>query len=298
MECNVLSDEQETIVSPELEEPAIEQDTPEAETEEEISAEIEGEEGSEEADNLSEDDDDSEEFDWNGKKVRGPKGLKDGVLMHADYTRKTQALAEQARQFQAREQQLQQRYQQSDQELKAQATLVNLQGQLEEYSKLSDADWQKLEAEDFVSAQTHWRRFQQLQGNYQATAQQLQQLQSQRVAEWEKATEARLIETRDFAQKNIKGWSPELDAKLTDFAIKDLGFDVDTLKGAYTPAVYRALHLAWVGAQALNKQPAKPSKPKAEPLKVVAAKANPPARKSYADMDMDEYARARGYGRG
>lgn len=294
MECINLQ-EQEHTVTPEMDvsEPSIEHD--ETAVAEQENPELEQDQTAPEEGEAEqpEPDDDSEEFDWNGQKIRGPKGLKDSVLMHADYTRKTQAVAEQARQLQERETQLQQRYQQSEEELTARATLVNMSSELEQYSKLTEADWQRLESEDFVAAQQHWRRFQQLKDGYGATAQRLHELQAQRSAELEQATVNRLRETREFAEKNIKGWSPELDAKLTDFATRELGFDVDTLKGAYTPAVYKALHLAWVGAQALSKQPAKSPQKPAEPLKVVAAKANPPARKSYAEMDMEEYVRAR-----
>ena len=41
--------------------------------------------------------DDTEEVDWDGTKYRIPKALKPGLLMQADYTRKTQELAEQRR---------------------------------------------------------------------------------------------------------------------------------------------------------------------------------------------------------
>ena len=41
--------------------------------------------------------DDTEEVDWDGAKYRVPKPLKDALLRQADYTRKTQELAEQRR---------------------------------------------------------------------------------------------------------------------------------------------------------------------------------------------------------
>lgn len=286
-----MPEDQEPIVAPELEAPAIEADEPEAILDDNQTAPEEGE-----VVQPQEPEDDSEEFDWNGQKVRGPKGLKDGVLMHADYTRKTQALAEQHRQYQERETQLQQRFQQSDEELKARATLVNLGSQMDEYSKLTEADWQRLEQEDFVSAQSHWRRFQQLQGNYYATEQQIQQMQANRSELAKQDTARRLQETADYA-KSIKGWTPQVDVELRDLATRELGFQDGEISQLMDPRVYRTLHLAWVGLQALNKQPAKPQQPKAEPLKVVSAKANPPARKDYGSMDMDEYVRARNGGR-
>ena len=41
--------------------------------------------------------DDTEEVDWDGAKYRVPKPLKDALLRQADYTRKTQELADQRR---------------------------------------------------------------------------------------------------------------------------------------------------------------------------------------------------------
>src|SRR5687767_11611432 len=35
-----------------------------------------------------------DELEWDGKKFTAPKGAKDGFLMHADYTKKTQEVAQ------------------------------------------------------------------------------------------------------------------------------------------------------------------------------------------------------------
>jgi hypothetical protein len=287
-----LPDDQEQPVAPELDNPAIEPDEQQAVTDDNQTAPEDAQE-----EQTQEPEDDSEEFDWNGKKVRGPKGLKDGVLMHADYTRKTQAVAEQQRVYQEREAQLQQRYQQSDEELRTHAQLVNLNSQLEEYSKLSEADWTRLENEDFVNAQQHWRRFQQLQNNYAATSQQLNQMQTARSEQAQQDTARRVQETREYAQKNIKGWSPQMDESILSFATDVLGLDLRLVAQHLNGPIYQGLYYGWAGHQALSKQPAKTPQPKPEPLQTVQAKANPPARKDYASMDMDEYVRARNGGR-
>jgi hypothetical protein len=70
-----------------------------------------------------------------------------------------------------------------------------------------------------------------------------------------------------------------MDSKITDFATKELGFDWNTLKGAYTPAVYRTLYLAHIGHAALQKQTTapKPATPAVtQPLTKITARANPP----------------------
>jgi hypothetical protein len=121
----------------------------------------------------------------------------------------------------------------------------------------------------------------------------LEQLQHARTQQYEQETATRLAATREYAEKNIKGWTPERDAKLTNFATKELGFEMGTLRGALTPQVYRALHLAEIGFQALTKATAKPSTPQSAPVEVletVKPKGNPVIRKTLSNMSIDEHA--------
>ena len=53
-------------------------------------------------------DDDSEEVEHDGHKYRVPKALKPALMMHSDYTKKTQDLAEERKALQAGEQTLKQ----------------------------------------------------------------------------------------------------------------------------------------------------------------------------------------------
>lgn len=233
-------------------------------------------------------DDDLEEFDWNGQKVKGPKGLKDGVLMQADYTRKTQEIAETRRQLEERAQHIQQQSTAGEEEMNARAAMISIDTSLKTYENL---DWNAWEQQDLFAAQKGWREYQTLKETRGQVAEYLGERQKARTEQASSETNKRLQETRQYAEKQIKGWTPEVDAKITEFATKELGFDWNTLKGAYTPAVYRALHLAWLGHQAINAKPTTAPKPTiTEPLKVVAAKANPPASKDIGKMSMDEYA--------
>lgn len=231
--------------------------------------------------------DEFEEFEWNGKPIKAPKGLKDGVLMHADYTRKTQEVAATRKELDERAQRIEQQSKASEEELGLRAQLINYQRDLEAYANV---DWDQFEREDPVDAASHWRRYGTLKEQASQAYHALQQRTNVRTQEAQQETAKRLEETRKFAETNIKGWTPEVDRKVQEFATGTLGFDVDTLVSAYNPKVYHALYLAHVGHQLLSKQTAapRPSVP-ATPLTVVAAKASPPARKSIADMDMDEY---------
>jgi hypothetical protein len=278
--------EQEAIAEVEAETP-IETEAPE----QPVDLEAAGEQPEEAAaEQPPEPDEDFEDFDWNGKQIRAPKGLKDSVLMHADYTQKTQAVAAQRKELEAREQAVIQQAKAHEEEVELHAKLYNFKTQIEPYAKLTQADWDAWEQDDPLAAQSGWRRFQQLQNEAQKTYWEVNNRQQERATQEQQATAKRLEETRKFAE-TIPGWSAEVDAKITEFAVKEGGFDVDTLKAAYNPQIYRMLHLAWLGHQTMQKASAPAAKaPPPAPLQVVAAKAAPPARKDPGSMSMDEYA--------
>jgi hypothetical protein len=221
-------------------------------------------------------DEDLEEFDWNGKKIMGPKGLKDGVLMQADYTRKTQEVAAKARELEDRAKHIDQQSKAGEEEMNARAAMISIDSDLKSYENI---DWDAWEAQDLFAAQAGFRKFQQLKEARGQVAGYLGERQKARTEQTQQETAKRLQETRQFAETQIKGWSPELDSKITDFATKELGFDWNTLKGAYTPAVYRALYLAHIGHAALQNQsvaPKSPAAPAPQPLTKITARANPP----------------------
>ena len=284
-----MEGEQDAIA--ELETPAIEQEAPEEPTDLEALREAESapaEEPEQEA--APEPDDDSEEFEWNGKQIRAPKGLKDSVLMHADYTRKTQTLAEERKALEAAKEAAAQQVKAGEDEIRLRGELFSLKGHLDQYKNI---DWERWEAEDPIAAQTGWRRFQTLKDQAGQKIGELKQRETERTRAEQQSFAKRREETRQYAQTKIPGWSPEVDNKITEFAVRELAADEGVLRTVATsPQMYRALHLAWLGHQTMQKANApapKPTTPAPAPLTVVAAKANPPARKNPADMSMDEY---------
>jgi hypothetical protein len=236
---------------------------------------------------------DLEEFDWNGQKIKGPKGLKDGVLMQADYTRKTQEVAAKARELDERAKHIDQQFQASDEEMNARAALISIDSDLKSYENV---DWDEWEAKDLFAAQAGFRKFQQLQAARGQVAGYIGERQTARTAQTQQETAKRLQETRQFAETKIQGWSPELDSKITKFATEELGFDQNTLRSAYTPAVYRALYLAHIGHAALQKQAVAPkpaAQPAAQPLTKITARANPPPVGLDDRLSIDEWNKRR-----
>lgn len=228
------------------------------------------------------------EVEFNGKTYKVHPDLTSGLMKNADYTQKTQGLAEEKRAVDARMAEVEANYAVSQEVLEGRAALMNIDAQLQQYQNVN---WQQLEQEDPMAAMSHWRQFQQLEKQRGQVAGYLNEQHTMRAEKAEQEIANRLRQTREFAEKEIKGWSPELDNKITQFATTDLGLGIDEMRRSYNPTLYKALYLAYLGQQALAKQAVVP-KPTTQikPLTTVSSKANPAARKSITDMSMEEYA--------
>lgn len=233
------------------------------------------------------------EVEIGGKKYSVPAELKDGFMMQADYTRKTQEIAAAKRGYEERAAEVQKIGQLSQEEMRAQVHIAGLDAEIAKYAQV---DWARLSAEDPIAAQEHFQKFMLLKDQKNQAAGYLENAGKERTRLVQQETAKRLEETRQFAEKNIKGWTPELDAQITEFAEKELGFTRDTLIQAYNPAVYRALYLAHVGQQALSKATAAKPIPGGRsqtirPLATVSSKASGEVTKDPSEMSMSEYAK-------
>ena len=231
------------------------------------------------------------EIELNGKKYQVPADLKDGYLMQADYTRKTQAAAERQREIEAEKESVEAMRQATEEELSARATILGINQRLDEYKKLGEHDWNAWEDEDPLAAQRGYREFLTLQQKAGQAVEYLQNAEKQRTEKMQQETAKRHQETRDFAVKNIPGWNADMHSKITEFAIKDLGWAEPQLVRSINPVAYKTLHLAWVGQQTLEKsKTAKPKpQPQIKPLSQVTPKGSK-IKKAVGDMGMEEYA--------
>lgn len=290
-----MDGEQESIAEVEQEAPAIET---EIEADEPVNLDASDEDQDVE-DELQPEDDDSEEFDWNGKKVKGPKGLKDGVLMHADYTRKTQETSALRKELDERSQRLDQQFQASEEYLDARADLRVVTKELERFKEYDWTQYQQHRLNDPLSADEAWNYAQHLRNQKGQLEASIQQHEGRRTADAQQSVAKRMQETHEHVKANLKGWTPETDKQVIDFAMSK-GISQDELRNTMDPRIYEMIYLARIGAQVLNKPAPKPTaqaKP-TEPLKVVGGRSTPAARKSLGEMSMEEYAAARQAGRG
>jgi hypothetical protein len=129
---------------------------------------------------VTEPEDEFEEFEWSGRQIKGPKGLKDSVLMHADYTRKTQEVSERRKELEAREQQLSQQAKANDEEMAARVTIRNIEDRLKPYADLTEQQWLQWEQEDPLAANQGFRTYQMLKSQYGEAKSTLDQKQNER----------------------------------------------------------------------------------------------------------------------
>lgn len=301
-----MADEPNTIAetqATELDTPAIETeeidntepedlDNPEGEEGEAGSEDddIDGEEGEgdEEPEAAQDDDDDDyETIEHKGKSYKVPKDLP-GLLMQKDYTQKTQEIAAKARNLEVAKQI-------TDVELQARSAITQIDQSLREYEAV---DWSALEQQDPLGAQSHWRQFQQLKEQRNHAAGTLTQAQRQRSIHAQQDFAKRAEETRKFAEKEIKGWSPKLSDELYSFA-KSSGLSEEGIRNSISPQFLSFLHAAYVGKQMLTgKTQPKSKAPAPKPLQTVKAKTSSNARVDLRAADMETYVAARRRGVG
>lgn len=234
-------------------------------------------------------DDDTEEIEHEGQKYRIPKALKSALMMNADYTRKTQEVAELRRAAEAERT----RYSQANAEhVQALAAVHSIDQQLQQYQQV---DWQRLSDEDPIQAQKLWMQYTQLKDSRQQIAGHVQQMEQQRAFETQQATAKRIEEGQAILKRDIPNWGPETARQINDFAAKEFGFQPQELAQVTDPRVVKILHAAMVGAQLVKKQQEGTSssqQPAAKPVTKVGGN-NAPARRDMNAMPIGDWMKAR-----
>lgn len=225
----------------------------EAAPEEEVLETYETEDSEQELDedgNPLEEPDETVELDVNGKKFKVPKELKDGFLMQADYTRKTQELAEQRRAVEA---ELQAAKEVSEGEFRARAQIAQIDEAIAEYKTV---DWDRWMQSNPQEAQRAWMQYQRLNDERGTAVQNYQQLQQQRTLLEHRQAEERKEKGLAELQAKIPDWSENKAKALLDFGVKQLGFSAQELMAIDDPRMIIALNLAAQGQQKQTAQKA------------------------------------------
>ena len=232
-----------------------------------------------------------EEIDYEGARYRVPKALKDAFLRHADYTRKTQEIAETRRALEHRQQLLVREAQEREADFEDRVRLAQMDEALEQYRNV---DWAALRSQDPARAQGMFQDFVMLNDARQDLAGGLSAKALQRALQAERDLATRLQQSQAVLQREIKGWGPELQDRLREFG-ESHGYSRAELAAVEDPRAVRILHLAWLGQQLLSKQidaARSAARPEAVPVPQVG-KGRAPAARDPDRMGIEDWMRHR-----
>lgn len=185
------------------------------------------------------------ELEHEGQVYAVPMALKGAFLRQADYTRKTQELAEHRRAVEAERAALAEHSRTAGQASSDRLRLAALDHQLEEFA---DVDWDAFAGEDPQGAQRLWARYQELGHAREQLAYAVTHHEERgRLSAAREAAE-RMAETGRTLQKEIDGWSPDVAAKLVDYA-QAFGVTLEELSQAADPRLWKLLHRAYQADQ-------------------------------------------------
>jgi hypothetical protein len=252
----------------EIDQPADEvevEDVEQAETDE-----VQTEEAPEDqAESDNEVTDDSEEIEFEGEKYKVPKTLKEAFLRQADYTRKTQEVAEQRREFEQQREAFQKQAQIQQQHIQDFAQLHAIDAQIERFQRV---DWDALIDQDPVEAMKLERQYRTLTDTRNSTVQRIQQVEQQQAFENQQKTAKELEKGHEVLKREIPNWSPDKASELKKFAIEVLKKDPRAVNSIFDPADVLSLHYAKIGYQSLKKAATQPPKQEAKPVQKISSK--------------------------
>lgn len=254
--------------------------------------------------------DDDIELDVDGVKFKVPKAAQSAFLKNADYTQKTQALAQERAQVEAERKAIADAKAEADrraevqrESIKDHAALLNLDAQLEEFGKV---DWDRVDADDLANGTNNanrWmRQWQLLKDQRQELAAKVDGAERQRLqqdseaAETEKREAAKLrAEGAAVLAREIPNWGPDLAGKLVEFG-QTVGFTYQELDQVNDPRLIKLLHRVYQ-ADLKDKQASKTQaviKAQAtQPAATVPAASAPATRDLGAARSTDEWMRRR-----
>lgn len=237
----------------------------------------EGDEAEAEDTETEEADDDTSddvEVEYEGQTYRLPPELKDAVLRHADYTRKTQGHAEEVRAFKA-EQEAWQKSREADEALDEDITALRQADHvLKQYQEM---DWRTLEAEDPMGYLQERQKYQEWQSYRNAKASEVQSKRAERDMTAQRDYAKRVDEAFAAVKRDIPGWSSDIGRQVREFAEANGVTGAQLAEINANAPLIKLLHKAFVG-DTLQKQRPKPKAPDPKPLKQVTKGKGTPAR--------------------
>jgi hypothetical protein len=185
------------------------------------------------------------EVEIDGEVYQVPQKIKDRFIHHADYTRKTQELAEARRVVASQEQslQLQKAFEQEVSQEKTQLSAIRQQ--IEQYKKL---DWQSMDMETMVRTRHQYDQLREFEADLNKTVEGKQKAFDEKVGKLKQ-------EARDaglkYIQQKVKGWNEEKGKELMNYGLTE-GYTPEELQSVMDPRIVVTLYKAaqWDALQA------------------------------------------------
>lgn len=179
------------------------------------------------------------EIERNGKKYAIPKELEPELLMQSDYTRKAQEVAENRRALEAQQASFQQSIGHQRELIQGIAQVAAIDRELQQYAEV---DLNALAAQDPGRAQQVFMRQQQLKEARGQMVQAVTSREQQLSAQQEHFMAQAVAQTRARAEKEIPGWSPDVDGALLKYVAK-AGFNAQQTKAI--AADFPSVNVLW-----------------------------------------------------
>lgn len=160
-----------------------------------------------------------------GRKVKVPKDVEGHLLRQADYTRKTQEVAEQKRALEAEREQFKGHTEAQKAHFKAATKLAALDEQIAPYAKMTQQEWANLRAQDPNAFQDHWVNYDILKNQRDTANREFSDLENNRRQTAERENANRTQKALADIARLVPDWTPggELDVKLSKYGT-GLGF--------------------------------------------------------------------------
>lgn len=229
----------------------------------------------------SEGEDEELEEDLDGVKVRGKKELLEKLkaerLMQADYTRKTQEVAEERKAIAAAKEAVELEKRVHFENMQEVATIRAIEMQLQNFAQIN---WQQLADSDPVQAMKLDRQMRDLQSQREQLSASVAQRHQQFTQKQQQEAARQMEEARRVLQRDIPGWGEELAGKLRSYALAN-GYTQQEIDSIRSPAMVRSLYREYQMAEA-KKQATKRTPAPAAPVTRVS---NASKNKAVVDPD-------------
>jgi hypothetical protein len=210
------------------------------------------------------------EVERNGKKYQLPKELNDELMMRADYTRKTQEIAEQRKAVEQEAESRRQAIEREREMISQHEELAGLRFQLKSYEQLTPQQWAQFGQNDPAAAQAAFLQMQAIKDRASALHQQIEQDRNRKAFEKQQGTARQIEQALSEVRAAIPDWSETKDRELADYARKQLGAPEDATG---LPAwVIKAVHKASLYDKSLKSATAQTPATQATPVRTISGK--------------------------